>query len=160
VLLALAVAESVEPVQYRGVRPISPAYRVLAHMPRGAVIELPIYSQRFAFMRARYMLDSTAHWQPLVNGYSDYIPQDFIAVEGVLGRFPSAESFAVLQRDGVRYAVFHVNEYKNGQITPLLDQLQQYQPYLRRLFADDRIWLYEITGYPRPLTSGHDDVVH
>ena len=29
-------------------------------------------------MHAIYMLNSTAHWMPLVNGYSDYIPPDFV----------------------------------------------------------------------------------
>ena len=42
------------------------------------MIELPYWATSIEFHRhAEYMLASTAHWQPLVNGYSDHIPQDF-----------------------------------------------------------------------------------
>ena len=51
-------------------------YRVLATLPRGPVIEMPLYSRR-SIPAPEYMLSSTAHWMPLVNGYSDYTPADF-----------------------------------------------------------------------------------
>jgi hypothetical protein len=145
---ALAIAELIEPVSYRPVRPVPGAYRLLAHLPRGGLLELPVYSRRFAFMRARYMLGSTAHWQPLVNGYSDYMPPDLAAIEGHLGTFPSAESFALLQRDQVRYAIFHIKDYKGALFPALLSRLEAFAPYLKRLYADDQMLLYEITAYP------------
>jgi hypothetical protein len=145
---ALAIGELIEPVTYRAVRPVSPAYRVLAHLPRGGLLELPVYSRRFAFMRARYMLASTAHWQPLVNGYSDYMPLDFAAIEGHLGTFPSAESFVLVERNQIRYAIFHLKEYKGAQLPVLVNRLGEFAPYLQRLYADDQMMLYEITGYP------------
>jgi hypothetical protein len=148
VLLGLAAAEAAQPIRYNRVRTVAPAYRVLANLPPGALIELPVYSSKFAFMRTRYMLASTAHWQPLVDAYSDFIPRDFIAVEGSLGTFPSAESFEALKRDGVRYAMFHVKEFKGAQYPALLDRLEQFAGYLNRLYGDDQMWLYEITGYP------------
>jgi hypothetical protein len=148
VVAALAIGELIEPAAYRAVRPVAPAYRVLAHLPRGGLLELPVYSRRFAFMRARYMLGSTAHWQPLVNAYSDYMPVDLAAIEGQLGTFPSAESFALLQRDQVRYAIFHVKEYKGAQFPALLNRLETFAPYLQRLYADDQMLLYEMTAYP------------
>jgi hypothetical protein len=148
VIAALVIGESIEVVSYRAVRPVPPVYRVLAHLPRGGLLELPVYSRRFAFMRARYMLGSTAHWQPLVNAYSDYTPEDFLAIEGHLGAFPSAESFALLERDQVRYAIFHVKDYKGAQLPVLLDRLETFSAYLQRVYVDDQMMLYEITGYP------------
>jgi hypothetical protein len=148
VVATLAIGELIEPASYRAVRPVAPAYRLLAHLPRGGLLELPVYSRRFAFMRARYMLASTAHWQPLVNGYSDYMPPDLSAIEGHLGTFPSAEAFDLLQRDQVRYAIFHVKEYKGAQFPALLTRLETFAPYLQRLYADDQMLLYEITAYP------------
>ena len=73
----------------------------LADRPFGAVIEMPVFSRRFAFLRAQYMLNSTAHWKPLVNAYSDYIPDDFAASADVLGQFPSHEAFRRLEPDRV-----------------------------------------------------------
>jgi hypothetical protein len=147
-LVAIAIGESIESVGYRAVPPVAPAYRVLAHLPRGGLLELPVYSRRFAFMRARYMLGSTAHWQPLVNGYSDYIPPDFAAIEGPLGTFPSAESFALVGPNQIRYAIFHLKEYKGAQLPALLARLDAFSPYLQRLYADDQTMLFEITGSP------------
>ena len=57
---------------------------------------------------AVYMLNSTAHWMPLINGYSDYFPPDFRESVETLKGFPSAESFKILQSSRPRYAVFHM----------------------------------------------------
>ncbi len=44
-----------------------------------------------------------------INGYSDHIPQDFRDHAPALARFPSRESFAILEPLGARYAVFHLD---------------------------------------------------
>ncbi len=69
---------------------VPPVYRALASMPRGPVAEFPFYDRRTDFhLHTRYMLNSTVHWQPLVNGYSDHIPADFRTLAPVLATFPS-----------------------------------------------------------------------
>jgi hypothetical protein len=143
-VLALAVGESMQWLQVPPVPAPLPVYAALAQLPPGAVLELPVYSNRFAFMRARYMLGSTIHWQPLVNGYSDHIPADFIAREGLLGGFPSAESIAWLTAQRVRYAVFHVNDYPAEERASLPARLAAFAPQLRQISADDGVWLYEL----------------
>ena len=86
------------------------SYRTLATLPKAPVIELPYWATSIEFHRhAEYMLASTAHWQPLINGYSDHIPQDFRDNAPMLDTFPSRESFAILERCGARYAVFHLD---------------------------------------------------
>ena len=147
VLALIVAAGSITPVRFRPVPPVHPAYRVLANRPFGAVLELPVFSRRFAFLRAQYMLNSTAHWRPLVNAYSDHIPADFAASADVLGQFPDREAFKRLERDRVRYAVFHLDLYGN-LLDALSVRLKEFAPYLRLLYGDDRIQLYEITGFP------------
>ncbi len=146
---AVGAAELGTPLRFPQVPPIDPAYRVLAALPRGAVLEMPVYSQKFAFERTRYMLSSTAHWMPLVDAYSDYIPQDFNEHADVLGLFPSREAFKLLESDHVRYTVFHLDLYGPANRPPLLARLAEFAPYLRQHFADDRTVLYEIVGFPR-----------
>jgi hypothetical protein len=143
----LAAAELAVPLQFNRVPPPEPAYQQLATLPYGAVIEMPVYSARFAFIREKYMLSSTTHWMPLVDAYSDYIPQDFIERAEILGGFPTKDAFKELQHDHVRYAVFHVDNY-GTQGDALRARLTEFAPYLRRLYADDRIWLYEIVAFP------------
>jgi hypothetical protein len=146
---AIAVAELIEPIHFPRVPPVEPAYRVLASLPSGPVLELPVYSPQFAFARERYMLDSTTHWMPLIDAYSDYIPEDFGRNAEALGSFPSREAFAVLEPIRGRYAVIHVNTYSAEARADLVKRLAEFSPYLARRFADDRIWLYEIVGSPR-----------
>ena len=146
-LIFVSAAGSFAPLRVRPVPPVHPAYLVLADRPFGAVIEMPVFSRRFAFLRAQYMLNSTAHWKPLVNAYSDYIPDDFAASADILGQFPSREAFERLERDHVRYAMFHLDLYGN-LLEALNVRLKEFAPYLRPLYGDDRIQLYEITGFP------------
>jgi len=148
VLAVIASAELIVPLRFPSVRPTEAAYRVLATLPRGAVIEMPVFSARFAFARTQYMLSSTAHWMPLVDAYSDYIPQDFLDHAEVLGGFPSREAFKLLEPDRVRYAVFHLNLYGADTRRELLSRLRQFAGYLRVRYADEEIWLYEIVGFP------------
>jgi hypothetical protein len=148
VLLALTVIELRVPLSFPPVPPVEAAYRVLATLPRGAVIEMPVYSRRFAFARTQYMLSSTAHWMPLVNAYSDFTPQDFTDNLEALGGFPSRESFAILNRDQVRYAVFHLDLFNAAARVDVLARLREFDRYLVRRHSDDRIWLYEIVGSP------------
>ena len=78
--------------------PVNSAYRMLANMRPGPVVEFPFFYERSDFPRhAEYMLYSTYHWLPLVNGYSDHIPQEFRAQVIPLSSFPTMESFGLLE---------------------------------------------------------------
>jgi len=148
VLMVATAAELRVPLSFRRIPRTEPAYRVLASLPRGAVLELPVYSRQFAFLRTQYMLSSTVHWMPLVDAYSDYIPQDFIDNTEALGGFPTREAFAILERDHVRYAVFHLDLYDGDVRRDLNARLREFDRYLVRRYGDDWIELYEIVGFP------------
>jgi hypothetical protein len=147
-LACAAVAELKVPLSFSRVTPPEPAYHALAALPRGPVIEIPFYSTRFASERTRYMLASTTHWMPLVNGFSSHIPRDVVENTPTLGGFPSREAFKILERDRVRYAVFHMHTLDPAARASIVARLGEYHSSLRRLYADDRVWLYEIVGFP------------
>ena len=152
VLLALAIADTYRaPLRMREARSLPNVYRSLARLPRGPVIELPFWSERIAFhQHAEYMLASTYHWQPLINGYSDHIPQDFRDNALPLSGFPSRDSFAILERSQARYVVVHLNLIDARLRESLIDRLdREYVNYLRPLEKDGSVWLYEIIAWPR-----------
>jgi hypothetical protein len=149
VLAAAATAELAIPLHFPRVEPTETVYRVLAALPWGAVIEMPVYSSRFAFVRERYMLSSTAHWMPLVDAYSDYIPEDFNNHAEALGDFPTEAAFKVLEPDRVRYAVFHLDRYSPASRDELQGRLREFSSYLLQRYGDDHVALYEIVGFPR-----------
>jgi hypothetical protein len=139
------------PIDWRDARPISPTYDVLARMPRGAVAEFPFYEQRSDFhIHTIYMVNSTRHWQPLLNGYSDYIPPDFRELAVTLATFPSRESFEAMKLRRTRYIVIHRDLY-GAQTAPLIEaRLQAFMAFLQPVAADDRVLIFEIVAWPRP----------
>ena len=100
------------------------------------------------YQHTTYMEASTTHGQPLVNGYSDFIPGDFYRHVNVLAAFPSRDAFKVLEPDHVRYAVFHLYGYNDVNRRDVLDRLAQFGAYLKPLYGDDTTRLYEIVGFP------------
>ena len=152
ILLVLAVADLYRaPLRMREAPPLPAVYRTLASLPKAPVIELPYWATSIEYHRhAEYMLASTAHWQPLVNGYSDHIPQDFRDHAPALARFPSRESFAILEPLDARYAVFHLDLMPPNDRDDLIRRLDvEYLGYLRPIEKDGNVWLYEIVSWPR-----------
>lgn len=149
-LVTAAVAEAQVPMKFDPALSPHPAYHLLATLPYGPVLELPVYSRRLAFRRSRYMLDSTWHWKPLVDAYSDYIPPDLIQRAPALAGFPSFESLASMQRDSVRYAVIHLEPYEPKMRLDLEHRLSEFAPYLRQLYRDETLLMFEVVRYPAP----------
>jgi len=54
-----------------------------------------------------YMLNSTWHWQPIVNGYSGFFPMTFMELADYTSRFPDERSIAYLKRRGGDLIVVH-----------------------------------------------------
>jgi hypothetical protein len=148
-LAGAALVEHPVPIGLPAVPPVEPVYRTLATLPRGPVIEMPFfYPQVGLFQHTKYMLASTAHWMPMVNGYSDYIPPDFYEHVMLLAPFPSRDAFKILEPNRVRYAVFHMNGYNTENRNDVLTRLKEFEQYLRPLYRDDTTRLYEIVGFP------------
>jgi len=151
-LLVLGAADLYRaPLRMREAPPLPHAYRTLAGLPRGPVIELPYWYERLAYpQHAKYMLTSTAHWQRLINGYSDHIPKDFRDTATPLSTFPSRESFAILEALGARYAVFHLDLMDPRTREKLIERVEvDYKEYLRPIEKDGEVWLFEIVSWPR-----------
>ena len=149
IVAVLALLElNTAPFPWYRTAPFPRAYRMLAKLPRGPLAEFPFYGERVAYhLHTNYMLFSTAHWQPLLNGYSDYIPGDFRKNAAVLNVFPSAESFALLKQYRVRYIGIHWDMFGAGE-HDIRERLQPFTPYLRELASDRRMTLYEIAEFP------------
>jgi hypothetical protein len=144
-----AVAElTIYPLKWYRAPQVPVAYALLAEQPRAPVAEFPFYGERVAFpLHTQYMLFSTSHWMPLVNGYSDVIPRDFREAAVVLDSFPSNDAFGVLARRRVRYIAIHWDMFGRRQ-DEIRRRLEPYAANLRVLGGDDRMTLYEVVRYP------------
>ena len=148
---ALALAElNALPMDYRPARPVPAAYDVLAKLPRGAVAEFPFYDRRIDYhLHTYYMLYSTRHWQPLVNGYSDYIPPDFRTLAPRLASFPSRDAFDAMRERRVRYVALHRDLFGRAVAADVEARLAPFRQYLRPVAEDAQMILFEITAWPR-----------
>lgn len=149
IAVAAAIGElAVFPLKWFEAPHVPVAYAALARSPRAPMAEFPFYGERVAFpLHTQYMLFSTRHWLPLVNGYSDVIPADFREAAPVLDGFPSGDAFLVLARRRVRYIAVHWDMYVNRQ-DEIRRRLVPYAANLRILSEDSRMTLYEVVKYP------------
>jgi hypothetical protein len=66
------------------------------------------------FQEADYQYFSTAHWRPIVNGYSRTEPPGFIERMRAMAAFPDPAAVAAIREAGVRYVVVHAARYPAG----------------------------------------------
>jgi hypothetical protein len=83
-------------------------------------VELPMLDvywleRRPAFHESIYMVYSTLHWKPLVNGYAGIEPRRYVELRKALWSFPSPESLQALRASGARYVVLHRKGYGPNQ---------------------------------------------
>jgi hypothetical protein len=100
------------PMKYTPFEGISPIYDALQNSEHVAVLELPIFPRIGNSRNARYMVNATRHWKPLVNGYSGFVPPDYGVTVRTLNRFPDPTSFAWLRSKGVTTVVLHRSEFE------------------------------------------------
>jgi hypothetical protein len=137
------------PLPFRDVPPLPAEYRLLATLPRGAVAEMPFFWRRIDLHRhTYYMRYSTAHWQPLINGYSDYFPPDYMEMLEPVRWFPTQEAFDILKRYSARYVLFHLNFYDRNSRAMLLERIAEFSEYLRPLASSPDMTLFEIIAWP------------
>jgi len=94
-----------------------PVYRWIADQPgRDPIVHLPMLDvygleRRPAFHESVYMVYSTLHWKPLVNGYAGIEPKGYVRIRTLARDFPSEESVGALRAVGTRYVVLHRRGY-------------------------------------------------
>lgn len=123
---------------------ISPVYTYLAQQPPGEpVVEIPMGKPEFADQDKYvvYTYNSLYHFQPLVNGYSTFLPPDYYALVKDVQNFPTKASVQRLKKWGVNWVVVHSDRF------PTPDKTRQ---KLARLAGIEHIrdfgniWLYRI----------------
>jgi hypothetical protein len=101
------------PFEYRRFEGISRVYDVLAQETGPVVLaETPFYPPNAVFANAEYVLNSTRHWRPLMNGYSGYTPESYRRVAWTFWYFPQEHAIKAMRDAGVTH--FTVNPHRFG----------------------------------------------
>jgi len=152
IVLTIAAAESwAGPLQLAGAPHVDKVYRHLAILPEAPVAEFPFYQgTEERHRQTEYMLMSTFHWQPLLNGYSDHFPADYLTSKPVLITFPSQEAIDVLHERGIRWVIVHFNRYPADYARRLRPHMRTMGRQLRVVIDDTEVGLYEVIFPMRP----------
>lgn len=148
--LVLAAVELKASWPLVAVPPVPEVYRHLATLPRAGTVELHFpYRRTDEHQHARYMFWSMWHWQPLVNGYSDFIPPDFYEIAVPVNYFPDPAAFRILKARDVKYVIVHLDMYSEGPIRESMQaRFPPYADYLRLIVEAEGKRLYEIVRWP------------
>ncbi|HEX5216072.1 MAG TPA: hypothetical protein VFV98_11465, partial [Vicinamibacterales bacterium] len=148
-LVALAaLRSSVGPLQLHDMPPLPRAYQRLANLPAEPVVMFPYFAS--AANRHRhtwYMMLSAYSWRPLLNGVSDYMPDQAWRDMPALRAFPSTRAWQVLRQRGARFVVVHWSDYPDGERELVAARFLAYRSYLRPIVMDE-VSLYEIVAWP------------
>ncbi len=121
------------------------AYRALAAEPRAVVAELPLPPADEQPFNAPYMLYSTVHWKPMLNGYSGFLPMSYVDHVEALRDFPEPATLAALVGFGVTHVVVH-----RPELRARLDAIDAFAP----LAGEPGTWIYRLRGDRVPPVPG------
>jgi hypothetical protein len=139
-LFAAGNAEALRaPLWYQPFSEIPRVYDVLARERGAVVVELPFYPPRDFMANAPYMLNSTRHWRPILNGYSGFRPASYAKAFAATQGFPEAASLIALHDLGVTHVVLHADFF--GQA--FVDQLNR-TASLSFVAAEGPIFVYRL----------------
>jgi hypothetical protein len=137
------------PFEYRRWPGIPEIYKRLADEPGKVVLaEMPFYPPHAVFENAEYVLNSTAHWRPLMNGYSGYTPASYREVAWLLWYFPDARAFPPMTANGVTHVMFHPHRW--GHEAPKALEAIARRPDLELMAVDEKTGLRLYRYHPLP----------
>jgi hypothetical protein len=123
-------------------RDFAPVYHWLAGRDDvRAVLELPIRDDATSVL---YMYYGTRHWKPLVNGYSGYMPGDFVwLLENCCWPVPGGATLDRLRLWGVSHVLIHTGKLRQKRKKEAIaDWEKEGEVRLVGVFGNDRV--YEI----------------
>jgi len=115
-VLALAALVNVEalraPLAFHPFEGIPRIYKFLAAYEGPVVLaEVPFYPRQAVFQNGEYVLNSTAHWRPLMNGYSGYTPESYGRFADTFWYFPEERAIQAMRRAGVTHVMVHPRRF-------------------------------------------------
>jgi hypothetical protein len=111
VLLSAASIETfVAPLGLTRFDGVPPIYSHVRRDGRSRVVEIPFFGSTSSQFHASYMLNSTANWAPLLNGYSGFQPPSFYRHAQILQGFPDPAAMTLLHDLGITNVFVHTTQ--------------------------------------------------
>jgi hypothetical protein len=94
-------------------------YETLAADPNAVVVEVPFPIPQQWFLNGPYMINSTKHWRPMLNGYSGFRPNSYDRSYEAAREFPKDDSLIKLHDLGVTHVIVHRQALGEGRVTAI-----------------------------------------
>ena len=120
VLLVGAHLEALRaPIQYRDFQGISPIFDNLKTSDRKVIACFPFPRPHEVFQNVDCMLASTRFWQPIINGYSSFIPESYHRAAAALDAFPQGTTLHYLKQLGVTHVIVFTDKLSAPRLAHL-----------------------------------------
>lgn len=107
------------PVGYVWFDGVPAIYETLAAEEGAVVVEVPFPMPQQWFLNGPYMVYSTQHWRPMLNGYSGFRPPSYEKSYEAARAFPSDESLIALHERGVTHVIVHRQAFGEDRVQQL-----------------------------------------
>jgi hypothetical protein len=114
IVVAVNLEAARAPIGFVWFDDVPEVYDVLKTEPPGSVVELPFPMPQQWFLNTPYMVNSTRHWRPLLNGYSGFRPASYYETYDLIRRFPADDALVELSSKGVSHVVVHQRAMNQG----------------------------------------------
>jgi hypothetical protein len=118
-------------------------YDVLAKDPDAVIVEMPFPMPQQWFLNGLYMVNSTSHWRPMLNGYSSYRPASYYESYEIMQQFPADASLGALRERGVTHVVVHQTALNSGATAGQHNPFASV-PSLELIARDEDVLIYRI----------------
>jgi hypothetical protein len=132
------------PYTFEAFRGIPRIYDLLAADPNPVVlVEVPFYPPEAVFMNAEYVFNSTAHWRPLMNGYSGFTPSTYRDQAWVFWNFPDRGSIEAIRAAGATHIVVHPKRFEH-EATEMMTRALAHPALERVAVGRENVTLFRI----------------
>lgn len=101
------------------------------------LVEVPFYPADGIFGNGEYMLNATAHWQPVMNGYSGAIPDTYRRRAESFWFFPRDWAIDSIVREGATHVMVHLEKFTADERADIEQALRERRDL--RLVASDAV---------------------
>ena len=108
-------------------------YGWLPSLPRGTpILEYPMNASRGRRWESLWVLMSSRHWLPIVNGFgANYPLAHYFVQDQLVTTFPNVDSLRLVRALGVRYVVFHPDYGRYPEVRHAADRFERKLPRYR-----------------------------
>jgi len=129
------------PIGYFWFDRVPAIYKVLDAEPNAVIVEVPFPMPSQWFLNGPYMVNSTGHWRPMLNGYSGFRPASYEKSYETMRAFPSDAALLALHELGVTDVVVHGHDYGDDRVKALAAL-----PSLRAVAHDGDITIFRLVN--------------